>query len=96
LENKGLTFPNDVRGLANSLAIRERRPNEEFISLWFDYGVKGSKVALGFSKKGNKAAGVQYQINMYMTVRPDGRCDLCCRWGHIENKCGSKSICGWC
>ena len=33
---------------------------------------------------------------MYTNEGPDSRCELCCGWGHIENKCGSKPKCGYC
>jgi hypothetical protein len=31
-----------------------------------------------------------------MNAGPDSTCGLCCRWGHMENKCGNKPKCGYC
>ena len=33
---------------------------------------------------------------MFINVGPDSRCELCCGWGHIENKYGNKPKCGYC
>jgi hypothetical protein len=58
--------------------------------------LKRSRVAQSLVKKGIKAAGVWYRVETYMNEGPDSRCELCCGWGHIENKCGSKPKCGYC
>jgi hypothetical protein len=58
--------------------------------------VKGSRLAQRVIKKGIKAAGVWNRVEAFTNVGPDCRCELCCGWGHIENKCGSKPKCGYC
>jgi hypothetical protein len=47
-------------------------------------------------KKGIKAAGVWYRVEAFTNAGLDSRCELCCGWGHIENKCGSKPKCSYC
>jgi hypothetical protein len=50
----------------------------------------------GSIKQGIKASGVWYRVEAFMNAGPDSRCQLCCGWGHLENKCGSKPKCGYC
>jgi len=95
-ENEGIVMPTQVRWLANPRTIRERRQNEEIAESSVVFVVKGSKVAPGLVKKLIEAAGVWYRVEMYTNAGPDSRCELCCGWGHIENKCGSKPKCGYC
>jgi len=47
-------------------------------------------------KKGINAAGVWYRLEAFTHVGLNSRCELCCRWGHIENKCGSKPMFSYC
>jgi hypothetical protein len=95
-ENEGIVIPTQVRWLANPRTIRERRQNGEIAASSVVFVVKGSKVAQSLVKKGIKAAGVWYRVETYTNEGPDSRCELCCGWGHIENKCGSKPKCGYC
>ena len=95
-ENECIMIPTQVRSLANPRTIRERRQNREIAASSVVFVVKGSKVAQSLVKTGIKAAGVWYQVETYTSEGPDSRCDLCCGWGHIENKCGSKPKCGYC
>jgi len=96
MESKGVTIPTQERWLANPCAIRERRQNGEIAASSVVFVLKGSKVAKGLVKKGIKAAGVWYQVEVYTNAGPDSRCELRCGWGHIENKCGSKPTSGYC
>jgi hypothetical protein len=56
----------------------------------------GSKVAMGLIKKGIKVAGVWYQVEMYIREGPESKYERGCGWGHIENKCCIKPMCGYC
>jgi len=73
--------------------IRERWRNVEIAASSDVFVVKGSKVTQSVVKKGIKAAGVWYRVETYTNEGPDSRCELCCGWGHIENKCGSMPRC---
>jgi hypothetical protein len=75
--------------------ISERRQNGEIAASSVVFVVKGSNVAKGLVKKGIEAAGMWYQVETYMNTDPDSRCELCCGWGHIKNKFGSKPSCGF-
>jgi hypothetical protein len=93
-ENEGIVIPTPVRWLTNPPTIRERRQNGEIAASSVVFIVMGSKMAQSLVKTGIKAAGVWYRVETYTNEGPDSRCELCCGWGHIENKCGSKSKCG--
>ena len=58
--------------------------------------MKGSKAAQVSVKKGIKVAGVWYRAEAYPNEGPDSRSELCCGWGHIENKYINKPTCGYC
>ena len=53
-------------------------------------------MAQSLIKKTIKAAGVWYRVEAFTNAGPDSRRELCCGWGHIENKCGNKPKCGYC
>ena len=89
-------IPAQVRWLANPRTIRERRQNGEIAASSVVFVVKGSSVTESLVKKGIKAAGVWYRVETYTHEGPDSRSELCCWWGHIENKCGPKPKCGYC
>jgi len=94
-ENQGIMTHTQVKWFANPRTIREGRKNGEIATWSVVVFVKGSKVAQSLVKKGIKAAGVWYQVETYPNEGPDSRFELCCGWGHIENKCGSKHKCGY-
>jgi len=58
--------------------------------------VNGSKAEENFIKRGIKVAGVWYRVEAFTNVGPECRSEVCCRWSHIESKCGSKPKCGYC
>ena len=58
--------------------------------------VKGCKVIQGLVKKGIKEVGEWYQVEMYSYTAADSRCELCCGQGHIESKCSSAPMYGYC
>jgi hypothetical protein len=95
-ENKGIAIPTQVRWLANPHTIRDRRQNGGIATSSVVFVVKGNKVAQSLIKKGIKAAGVWYRVEAFMNAGRDSGCELCCGWGHIENKCGNKPKCGYC
>ena len=95
-ENDGIEIPTQVRWVANPRTIRERRQNGDIPASSVVFVVKGSKAAQGLVKKGIKAAGVWYRVETYTNAGPDSRCELCCGWGHIENKCSNEPPCGYC
>jgi len=95
-ENAGVIIPTQVRWLANPHAIREWRQNGEIAASSVVYDVNGSKVAKSLVKKAIEAAGVWYRVETYTHMGPESRCELCCGWGHIENKCGSKPTLSYC
>jgi len=53
-------------------------------------------VAQGLVKKGIKAASVWYQGETYIIADSDSRCECCCGWRHIEDRCSNTSKCGYC
>jgi len=95
-ENKGIAIPTQVRWLANPRTIRERRQNGEIAASSVIFVVKGCRLAQSSVKKGIKTVGVWYRVEAFTNAGPDIRCELCCGWGHIENKCGNKPKCGYC
>jgi len=95
-DNKGIVIPNQVRWLVNSPTIRERRQNGEIAASLVVFVVMGSMVVQSLFKKGIKAVGMWYRVEMYINEGPESRCELCGGWGHIENKCGSKPKCVYC
>jgi len=94
--NKRIGIPTQVRWLANPRTVRERWQNGEISASSVVLVVKGSKVAQSLVKKGIKGAGVWDPVKTYTNEGLDSRCELCCGWGHIENKCGRKPKCGYC
>jgi len=95
-ENEGIAIPTQVRWRVNPHTIRERRQNGEIASSLVVFVRTASRLAQSLIKKGIKAAGVWYHIEAFTNACPDSRCELCCGWGHIENKCGNKTKCGYC
>jgi len=95
-ENKGTEIPTQVRWLANPRTIRERRQTGEIAASSVVFDVNGSKVAQGLIEKGIKVTGVWYRVEPYTNTGLDSRCELCCGWGHIENKFSNKPTCGYC
>jgi hypothetical protein len=96
VQNEGIAILAQVQWLANPRTIRERRQNREITPSLIVFVVKGNKVAKTLIKKGIKAAGVWYRVEAFTNAAPDSRCELCCGWGHIENKCSNKPKCGYC
>jgi len=94
--NEGIGIPTQVTWLAKPRTIRKRRQNGEIAESLVVFVVKGSRVAQSLVKKGIKALGLWYRVEMYKNTGPDSRCELRCWWGHIENKCGSKPKCAYC
>ena len=82
--------------LADPRTIRERRQNREIAESSVVFFIKGNKVAQSLFRRGIKAPGVWYRVEAFTNAGPDSRCELCCGWGHIENKCGNKPKCGYC
>ena len=58
--------------------------------------MKGSTPAQVLYKKGIMVAAVWYRVKACMNEGPHSRCERCCGWGHIENKCGNKPTCVYC
>ena len=95
-ENKDIVIPTQEQWLANPRTIRVRRQNGEIAPSSVVFVVKGSRLVQSLIKKGIRAAGVWYRVEAFTNAGPDSTCELCCGWGHIENKCGSKPKCGYC
>jgi hypothetical protein len=93
-EAKGIVFPTQVRWLANTCTIRWRSQNVVIAGSLEVFVVQGSRVAWSIVKNGIQEAGMWYIVEIYTDEGPDSRWKLCCRWGHIENRCGSKPRCG--
>jgi len=89
-ENAGIVIHTQLRWLANPSTIRERRKNRVIAASLVVFVVKGSKVAQRSVNTGMKAAGVWYRVRTYTNLGPESRCELCCAWGHMEDKCGNK------
>jgi hypothetical protein len=96
VENEGIVIPTQIRWLVNPSVISGRRQNREIAVSLGVFDVKGSRLAQSVVKKIIKAEGVWYQVETYTNEDPDTTCELCCRWGHIQNKCGSRLQCGYC
>jgi hypothetical protein len=73
----------------------ERRQNKGIGASSVELVVKGTWVAQSLMKKCIKAAGVWYRVDTFTNAGPHSRCELCCRLGHIETKCGNKPKCGY-
>jgi hypothetical protein len=96
VENEGILIPTQAMWLANPHPMREGRQNGEIAVSSVVFVLKWNKVAQSLVKKGIKKAGVWYRVETYTNDGPDSRCELCCGWGHIVNKCGSKPKCSYC
>jgi len=94
--NEGMVIPTEVRWLVRPRSITERRQNGEIAMLSVVLVVLGSKESQSVEQKGIKAAVVSYRVQTYTNHWSDSRCEFCCGWGHIKNKCGSKPKCGYC
>jgi len=95
-KNKGIEIPTQLRWRANPHTIRERRQNGEIAVSSVFFVIKVSRLAQSLIMKGIKAAGVWYRVEAFTNAGPDRRNELCYRLGHIENKCGSKRMSGYC
>jgi hypothetical protein len=95
-ENEGVAIPGQVWWLANPRTIRDRRQNGEIAASSVVFVVKGNKGAQRLVKKGITWAGEWYRVEAFTNPGPDSRCELCCGWGHIPNKCSRKPTCGYC
>ena len=84
-----MAIPTPVCRLANTCGIREKRQNRAITASSVLF------VGKGFVKISIKAAGVWYQVETYVNIGSQSRCDLCCGLGHIANKCGSQPTCGY-
>jgi len=80
----------------NPRAIRTWRHNGEIAPSLVGFLVKGSNLAKGLVKRGIEAVGLWYEVEIYMNMGPDSRCELCCGWGHIKHKRRSKHTSGYC
>ena len=89
-------IPTQVRWLGNPRTLRERMQNGDIASSLVVFILKWSKVEQSLVKKGIKAAWGWFPVETYTNNGPDSMCELCCGWGHIENKCGSRPKCGYC
>jgi len=77
-ENEGIAIPTQVRWLANPHSIREGRQNREITTSSIVFVVKGSRMVQSLFKKGIKAAGLWYRVEVFTNAAPDSRCELCC------------------
>jgi len=95
-QHKGIVIPTEVSWLANPGTIRQRRQNREIAMSSEVFVTKGSNVSERLVKKRIEAAGVRYRVDIYTNAGPDCWSEPCRRWGHFENRCGSKPKCGYC
>jgi hypothetical protein len=94
-ENEGIVISTQAWWLVNPRTLRERGENREIATSSVLFFVNGSRVGQTLMQKGIRLAAVCYRVKTYMKERADTRCEYCCGWGHIENKCGSKPRCGY-
>jgi hypothetical protein len=95
VENEGVAIPTQVQWLVNPRTIRERRQNGEIMASLGVFVIKGNTVEQSLINKGINAVGVWDRAKAFTNVGPDTRCELCCKLGHIENKCANKPKCGY-
>jgi len=95
-EDEGIAIPTMVQWLAKPRSIRERRLTGEIAASSAVFVIKGRRLAQSLIKKGIKGAGMWYRVEAFTNAGPDRRCELCCGWGHIENKCGNRPKCCYC
>jgi len=70
-ENEGVAILTQVLWLANPCTSREWRQNGEIDASLVVFVIKGNKIAQRFVKKGIKAAGLWYRVEMYTDAGPD-------------------------
>ena len=80
----------------NPRTIREGRQNGDISASLVVFVVEESKMAQSVIMTCIEVAGVWYRVKTSTNQGHDSRCELCCGWGHIENKCGNKPKCGYC
>jgi len=95
-QDEGIVIPTKVNSLPNPRTIRERRQNGDIAASLVVFIVMGWKVAQSGVQIDINAAGVWYQVETHTNAGLDSTCERSCRWGHNENKCGSKHKCGHC
>jgi hypothetical protein len=94
--NEGIVIPTHIRSLVNPHTLRERRKNREISMSSVVFVVKARRLAQSVIKKDITAVGTWYGAKVFPNAGPDIWWELCCGWGHIENKCGNMPKCGYC
>jgi len=94
--NKGRAISTHVQWLGNRCIIREMRQNAKIAISSVVFVVKGRKVTQHWINKPIKVGGVCYHVQALTNTGLDSRCEVCCGWGLIQNRCSRKSKCGYC
>ena len=56
------------------------------------FAVKGSKMAKNVLKRGLTAAGIKYNVEMFVNAEPVSFCGIYSRWGHVNANCWSLKM----
>jgi hypothetical protein len=86
--NEGVVLPLALSWIGGPNDVQKKK-GEGKIASSVVFAVKSSKMAEKVWKGGLRAAGVKYDVEKFMTAGLDSFCGMCCRWGHVEAKCGS-------
>ena len=92
--NEEVTVPVQVRWLESLPIIDERSQMREISASSVLFVIMGTNVARRLVRKGMKAAGVWYRVELLMTAASPSRCEHCCGRRHIQSKCIGKPTCG--
>jgi len=90
-ENEGVVLPLTISWIGGPKDVQKKKGEGKKASSVV-FAVKGNEMAERVLKGGLRAAGVNYDVEKFMTAGPDSFCGVCSRWGHIEAKCGSLGM----
>ena len=90
-ENEGVVLPLAISWIGGPKDVQKKKADGKKASTVV-FAVKGSKMAEKVLKGGLRVAGVRYEVERFMTARPDSFCGVCSRWGHVEAKCGALKM----
>jgi len=90
-ENEGVVLPLAISWIGGPKDVQKKKTEGKKASSVV-FAVKGSKMAEKVLKGGLRAAGVNYDVERFMTAGPDSFCGVCSRWEHVEAKSGSLKM----
>jgi len=85
-ENQGVVIPLAMNWIGRPKYVQKKKKEGNKASSVV-FSVNGSQMAERVSKRGLRAAGVQYNAERIVNAGPDSFCAVCSRWVYVEAKC---------